>query len=293
MEIRRLRYFLAVAEHGSMAAAANAIDTAQPTLSQQIRALEDALGSVLFDRTGRGMQLTEPGRVLLAHAKRLVTQAEAARVAVLEIEAGVLGTVRVGVIHTYNTAFLPRVLGEFARRFPGVSLLVEEATASEIEKAVLLGHYDIGLAFSPTLSRDIASDVLFNETLVLVTGTSSPLADRSAIELRALAEIPLALLTKAFSTRRLLDAAAGTDTTLDVRLEMNSIEALLELARQGVFPTVLANKSLVGRHGLAMIPITRPQVRRSAALLWDTHRYQTKATRAFMEIARNVIKGVR
>ncbi|MBR0966005.1 LysR family transcriptional regulator [Bradyrhizobium diazoefficiens] len=293
MEIRRLRYFLAVAEHGSMAAAANAIDIAQPTLSQQIRALEESLGSVLFDRTGRGMQLTESGRVLLVHARRLVNQAEAARVAVMEIEAGVLGAVRVGVIHTYNTAFLPRVLGQFARRFPGVSLLVEEATASEIEKAVMLGHYDIGFAFSPTLSRDIASDVLFNEALVLVTGASNPLADRCSIELGALSEIPLALLTRAFSTRRLLDTAAGTDITLDVRLEMNSIEALLELARQGVFPTVLANKSLVGRHDLAMIPITRPQVTRSAALLWDTHRYQTKATRAFMEIARNVIKDVR
>jgi LysR family cyn operon transcriptional activator len=293
MDLRRLRYFLAVTEHGSMAAAASAIEMAQPTLSQQIRALEDSLGSVLFDRTGRGMQLTEPGRVLLAHAQRLVAQAEAARTAVLELESGAVGTVRVGVIHTYNTAFLPRVLGEFARRFPGVSLLVEEATASEIEKAVMLGHYDLGLAFSPTRSTEIASDVLFDEALVLVTGRQDPLADRSAIELGALAGIPLALLTRAFSTRRLLDTAAGDDIVLNVRLEMNSIEALLELARQGVFPTVLADKSLVGRPDLAMIPITRPHVRRSAALLWDTHRYQTKATRAFMEIARSVIKDVR
>jgi DNA-binding transcriptional LysR family regulator len=285
MDLRRLRYFLAVAEHGTMARAAAAVGMAQPTLSQQLRALETDLGSVLFDRTSRGMELTGPGRLLQTHALRLLAQAEAARTALAEIEGGISGGIRIGVIHTYNTAFLPTVIQHFSTRYPLVKLLVEEATAGEIERQILNGHFDVGLAFDRPEHEAIGVAPLFDEQLVLVCAPGSQYAARKSIELHRLSTIPLALLTRAFATRRLLDTAVAGRAELDIRIEMNSIEALLELARRDIAPTVLANRSLTGRNDLAMVPLTRPAIRRGAALLWDVHRYQTKATRAFLDIA--------
>jgi LysR family transcriptional regulator, cyn operon transcriptional activator len=292
MDTRRLRYFLAVAEHGTMARAAIAVGMAQPTLSQQIRALEADLGSVLFDRTSRGMEMTSPGRLLRTHALRLVAQWDAAKTAVEEIEGAIRGQVRIGVIHTYNTAFLPTVIELFINRYPQARLLVEEATASEVEQGILNGRYDVGLAFDPPEHSQLAVAPLFDEHLVFVCSRSSRHANRKAIEVRQLSSIPLALLTQAFATRRLLDAATAGRATLDVQIEMNSVEALLELARRNIAPTIIANRSLAARTDLAVLPLTRPAIRRGAALLWDVTRYQTKATRAFLDIARRVLTKI-
>ncbi len=112
-----------------MAKVAEVLGVAQPTLSQQIRALEQDLGTVLFDRTANGMQLTETGIALREHAQRLMIQTEAARTAIAELEGGMTGTLRVGVIHTYATAFLPKIIGSFGEKYPNVRLSVEADNA--------------------------------------------------------------------------------------------------------------------------------------------------------------------
>lgn len=291
MDPRRLGYFLAVAEHGSMAKAADVLGVAQPTLSQQIRALETDLATVLFDRTGRGMQMTETGRTLREHAQRLLTQIDAARTALGELEGGMSGKLRVGVIHTYSTVFLPKIIGSFSEKHPGVQISVEADTAHAIERRILSGHLDLGIAFAPPHQADLGVDILFEERLVLVLAKPQNRSRQKSISLTALARQPLALLTTAFATRRILDSSLTPDTRLDVRVEMNSVEALIELAKSGGLPTVLTDRSLDARKDLATVPIGPPWIRRSGALLWDAHRYQTAAARAFMAITRKTIKG--
>lgn len=291
MDLRRLRYFLAVADHGSMAKAADVLDVAQPTLSQQIRALERDLGSVLFDRTGRGMQLTEAGRVLRNHALPLIAQSEAARAAIAELEGAAAGELRIGVIPTFNTAFLPRVVAQFTQRYPGVHLIVEEATAHAVETGIVAGQYDLGVAFAPPDHAELGVKILFEERLALIATRNHPLASSRSVPLSSLADIPLVLLTRAFATRRLLDRAIEGRVKLRVRVEMNSIEALLALVRAGVAPTVLADKSLGAPRDLAIVPIGPQVIRRKAALLWPIHRYNTAATRAFLDLARQLIRS--
>ena len=292
MDLRRLKYFLAVAEHGSLAKAAGALEVSQPTLSQQIGALERDLASVLFDRTGRGMQLTEPGRLLCDHARRLLANAEAARIAIAELESGTSGMVSVGIIHTYSTAFLPKVIAAFGKLHPGVSLKVEEATALGVERAILSGRLDVGIAFAPPEHPELGVDVLFEERLALVLAKNHAWSSRRSIPITSLRQIPLALLTSAFATRRILDAALGPGSKLDIKVEMNSVEALIELAKDGGFPTVLADRSLGSRKDLAVVPIGPPWIKRSGALLWDAHRYQTAAARAFMAVVRQHMRFV-
>jgi DNA-binding transcriptional LysR family regulator len=287
MDPRRLTYFLAVAAHGRMAKAADVLGVAQPTLSQQIRALEQDLGTILFDRTPQGMQLTETGRALREHALRIMVQSEAARTAIAELEGGMTGILRVGIIHTYSTAFLPKMIASFGQKYPDVRLSVEVGSAFDVEQRILSGHLDLAIAFDPPQHTELGSDRLFEERLVLVLSKASA-PPQHQISLAALSRQPLALLTRSFATRRILDDSLPPNVTLDIRVEMDSVEALIELAKSGGLPTVLADKSLNARNDLLMIPIGPPAIRRYGALLWDAHRYQTAAARAFMAIARSV-----
>ncbi|MFX7506744.1 LysR family transcriptional regulator, partial [Acinetobacter baumannii] len=90
------------------------------------------LGTVLFNRTPQGMQLTETGRALREHAQRLMVQTEAARIAIAELEGGMTGTLRIGIIHTYSTAFLPKMIASFGQKYPGVRLDVEIGNALDV-----------------------------------------------------------------------------------------------------------------------------------------------------------------
>jgi len=286
MDPRRLTYFLAVAAHSRMAKAAEVLGVAQPTLSQQIRALEQDLGTVLFDRTSHGMQLTETGRALREHALRLMVQAEAARTAIAELEGGMRGLLRVGIINTYSTAFLPGMIANFSQKYPGVRLNVEVGSAVGLEQRILAGNLDLAIAFDPPQNPDLGTDRLFDERLVLLSAMSSGRTQEASVSLASLADRPLALLTPNYATRRILDASLPPGMKLNIQVEMDSVEALIELARSGGLPTILADRSLTGRNNLVMVPIGPPWIRRSAAILWDAHRYQTAAARAFMDIAR-------
>ena len=143
--LRQLRYFVAVADSLSFTRAAQTLHISQPPLSQQIRALEDDLGVRLLDRTKRRVRLTEPGRLFLDEARKLLAQAESARVTVTQAAAGYGGRLRLG--YPVSVAFhraLPRALLEFARLAPGVQVeLTEMYTAAQYE-ALLAGQIDVG-----------------------------------------------------------------------------------------------------------------------------------------------------
>ncbi|UZE49915.1 LysR substrate-binding domain-containing protein [Rhodopseudomonas sp. P2A-2r] len=292
MDPRRLGYFLAIAAHGRMAKAAEVLGVSQPTLSQQIRALEQELHTVLFDRTPNGMQLTATGVALREHAQRLMVQTEAARTAIAELEGGMSGTLRVGVIHTYSTAFLPTIISRFSEQCPNVRLSVEANNARSIEQRILSGHLDLGIAFDPPQHPELGADRLFEERLVLVLAKSQNRPPQQSISLVALARRPLALLTTAFATRRILDDSARPRYKARCPCRDGFGRGVDRTGKIRGLPTVLADRSLNARKDLAMIPIGPPWIRRSGALVWDAHRYQTAAARAFMAIARSTTRSL-
>jgi DNA-binding transcriptional LysR family regulator len=293
MDLRRLTYFLAVATHSRMAKAADVLGVAQPTLSQQIRALEQDLGTILFNRTPQGMQLTETGLALRDHAQRLMVQTEAARTAIAELEGGMKGTLRVGIIHTYSTAFLPKMIATFREQHPDVRLSVEVGNALDVERRILSGGLDLAVAFDPPQHPELGVARLFEERLVLVQAKRHETSPETSLPIADLPGRPLALLKTTFATRRILDASLPDGMVLDIRVEMDSVEALIELARSGGLPTILADRSLTGRSDLDLLPIGPPWIRRSGAILWDAHRYQTVAARAFMRVATETTRSMR
>src|ERR1700689_2342790 len=129
MELHQLRYFCAIADTGSFTRAAQQTHVSQPSLSQQLRKLEDELGARLFDRLGRRVQLTEFGRAFLPRARAVLRDLEAARSDVIERKPAISGPISVGVIPTVTPYFLPSVLASFSRKYPQVHVtIVEEIT---------------------------------------------------------------------------------------------------------------------------------------------------------------------
>ncbi|WP_435007297.1 transcriptional regulator CynR [Tundrisphaera lichenicola] len=282
MELRHLRYFLAVADALHFTRAAEVLHVSQPTLSLQIMELERMLGAPLFDRTGRTVRLTEAGHVFRRHAIGALREVETGTSAVSDLIGLRRGNLKIGVTHSFSTALIPKAVARFRLDHPGVGLAIEKTSGRAIEQALVAGTLNLGIAYAPPESAEIVAETLFEEEVVLIVASGHPLADRSRVGLSELAGHPLALISREFSTRRLIDdrlREAGVEPV--VAVEMNDIDSLLEVVRLGNGATVLSRRAVNDGRGLAQVPIQGPRMARTAALLWHREAYRTSAAIAF------------
>lgn len=194
MELRQVRYFLALAEECHFGRAAARLHVAQPALSQQIKQLERELGTPLFQRSTRHVELTEAGRELTGYARTLLAEAERARVHMTELATGRAGRVSVGFIGTATYDVLPRVARTVRARLPGITLeLHGELLTPQLVDGLLTGTYDLAVLRSATAPEAVRITPLRTETLVAVLPAHHPLAGRTRISLTALAGEPFVI----------------------------------------------------------------------------------------------------
>lgn len=189
MEIRRLRYFLAVADAGHITRAAAQLGMAQPPLSQQIKALEADLGLQLFQRHPKGMTLTEAGRLLQDEARGLLRQADALRDRLRQVAQGEQGRLALGFTSSAAAhAYMPRTLRACRQQHPQIGLDLREANAAEITDAVQAEQLHCGFLRVPT-SRPpgLLFETLFHEPALLALPIDHPLAPRPGAVVRPLA----------------------------------------------------------------------------------------------------------
>lgn len=176
MELRHFRYFIAIAEEGSFTRAAERLWVAQPGLSTQIRRLEAELGIKLLERHTRGVELTEAGALFLERARVALEAAESAAAAGRDLEAGVVGSLRLGVATGVRWEPLPALLRRFSRARPGVELTVIEAYGGTLWRDLRDGRLDALLAPAGHASADLRARELGSEAWVVLVGTGHPLA---------------------------------------------------------------------------------------------------------------------
>jgi DNA-binding transcriptional LysR family regulator len=162
-ELRQLRYFVAVAEEGSLTRAAKRLHVAQQSLSQQIRALEAQFGARLFERSSRGVELTAVGNVLLREARPLLTQAERAIRAVRRAAGGEHGELRTGFLSSVANYAMPPVVRAFRSRHPDIALHTEDVSIARLVGGIREGGLDAGLS-RPPLVDDLATEVVHEVT---------------------------------------------------------------------------------------------------------------------------------
>ncbi|MFJ2951554.1 LysR substrate-binding domain-containing protein [Streptomyces sp. NPDC087226] len=194
MEIRQLRYFLAVAEECHFGRAATRLHVAQPALSQQIKQLEGELGIALFNRTTRHVALTEAGRQLADHARTLVGGEERARAHMHELAAGRAGRVSVGFIGTATYDVLPRVARTVRAQLPGVAMdLQGEVLAPRLVEGLLDDTYDLVVVREASPGDGVRVTSLRSEPLVAVLPSHHALASRRVVALGELADEPFVI----------------------------------------------------------------------------------------------------
>ncbi|MFE0510647.1 LysR substrate-binding domain-containing protein [Streptomyces sp. NPDC058964] len=191
MELRQIRYFLALAEECHFGRAAARLHVAQPALSQQIKQLEKDLGTSLFTRSTRHVALTEAGRHLVEHARALVAEEERARLHMRELATGEAGRVSVGFIGTATYDVLPRVARTVRARLPRITMeLRGELLTPDLVDGLLAGTYDLAVLRGTVNHEDIRTTRLRSESLVAVLPSHHPLAGRRRISLKDLAGEP-------------------------------------------------------------------------------------------------------
>jgi len=181
IELRHLRYFVAVAEELHFGRAARRLHLSQPPLSQQIRRLEELLGYSLFVRTSRAVRLTSAGEVFLERAQRTLRKMDEDVEAMRTVARGEAGTLTVGFIGSAMLTAIPAMLGLYRTRFPKVHLQLHEAYSSQVLRALKDGSLDVGFARDGDPTDGIEKEALFSEPFVAVLPAKHPLAQRSRL----------------------------------------------------------------------------------------------------------------
>lgn len=293
MELRQLRYFVGVSEAGSLLKASGRLHVAQPALGQQIAALEDEVGAQLFERSSRGMALTEAGKLFLSHAKVVLLDVERARLAVHEALAVPQGEVSVGLPNTVALAATLPILIACRERLPGVRLKLVEAYSGHLREWLLAGRLDIALLYGEAPEPGLSKRALLDDRLVLVVaadGTAIP----KKLRLDSLPAWPLVLPGVEHGLRTIIDeACAPHGLTLNVVAEIESLGSVKRAVEAGLGATILPAVSVaeeVAQGRLRTMAIDSPNMSRRVVHATNVLRPATAAVAAVNTVVHEVVR---
>lgn len=287
----QLSYFLAAVEHGSFSAAAEATHIAQPSLSEQIRRLERALGVVLFTRTNRRLQLTEAARLLIPHAERTLAGIEELAEAVREVRELNGGTVSFGTFSSAHLYLLTPLIREFHGRFPKVVIRVVGLNSSEVADSVRAGELEAGLVQLPINDKGLSvGPPVLTDTVVYVSAT--PERASRPISIEELANAPLLLSEARWADRdplrrTLSERAQKAGVTIRPYAEVEFQTAAVELAAHGVGDSLvsyLVARSQGYTRNLHWVPL-HPPFEEHFAFVTRAGGGLSPATKMFMNLA--------
>jgi DNA-binding transcriptional LysR family regulator len=243
MDLRQLSALMAIADHGSFSAAAEALSTVQSNVSAHVKRLELELNTVLVERsTG---ELTEAGRLVVGRARRARAELDALMSDVLALNHDVAGTVRIGIIGTTARWLVPRLLDLVPERYPLLRQVFMESTTNALEIELRSGNVDLAVWNLQQETSELSLTPLFEEDLVLVVDQEHPLATAGEISITELVETPLLLPLRGTAFRREIDLASrphGVDLT--ARAELDGTRLIASLVFEGYGPAILPTTSV-------------------------------------------------
>jgi DNA-binding transcriptional LysR family regulator len=290
MDLRQLRYLVALAEERHFTRAALREHIAQPALSQQIRRLEDEAGLALVERTTRRVTITPAGELLVARARRILSELEAARVELEEVRGLRTGHVMVGTMHTMGPVDVSLALALFHERHPAVELTVREQSSEEL--AEMLRYDELDLAFLSVTERieshGLGLHQLVSEELVVILPPSHPLSGRRRVRMAELSEEQFISFREGARLRELLTTAghrAGFEPT--VKLESNESQRIRRLVSRGMGVAILPRSDGEGPGAeVAVSRLIEPSLARDITLAWREGRRHPPAVSEFLALSR-------
>jgi len=250
MELRHLRYFVAVAEELHFGRAATRLAIVQPSLSQQIRQLEDELGFPLFQRTKRSVELTEAGKVFLSAAHSILAQVQEAKRAAQRAYRGEEGRLVVGYTSSSTYDLLPLMLRVYRERFPHVEVVLRELTTHEQVRALEGEYIQVGLLRLPINAPLLDIEIVRQEPIVCVLPEEHPLAVRERIAVSLLAQEPFVLQSRhrgAGYYAQLMQLCLAAGFSPNVIQEVTELHAIVGLVAAGI--------------GVSLVPLSTQNIR--------------------------------
>jgi LysR family hydrogen peroxide-inducible transcriptional activator len=288
MEVHQLRYFCAVARHGTFTRASEVEHVAQPSLSQQILKLEAELGSRLFDRLPRSAKLTVFGEALLPKAERILRELEETKTELLEMAGNEKGDVVVGIIPTIAAYLLPKLLRGFAARHPLITVKIIEDITPALLQRLHDGTIDMAIAALPIAEGELATEELFEEKFYAVLPKTHRLASGKSISLTELNREPFLLLKDGHCFRDSLIAACHkSKVTPSVVFESGQFATILAMVSAGMGVSAVPAMAVQPQAGCKFIPISGKHSTRKVGIISSRHHYQSRAQRLLMEQMRD------
>lgn len=289
MDIRQLRYLVALSEERNFTRAAERELIAQPALSQQIRRLEDELGLALVERTTRRVAMTDAGELLVGRARRILAEVDAANAEMQALSGIHAGRMTVGAMHTMGPIDLSLALAIFHQRHPGVELTVREQSSEELAEMLRIDELDVAfLSVTERIeSHGLGLVQLVSEELVVILPHGHSLARRPRLRMADLGDEHFIAYRPGARLRELL-VSAGRDAGFEPRvtLESNESQRIRQLVGRGLGVAILPRSDAEGPGAdVAVSALTDPALTRDITLAWREGRRPAPAAAEFLELA--------
>jgi DNA-binding transcriptional LysR family regulator len=262
IDLAKLQVFLYSAENLSFSKAAQQLHVSQPTVSHHIKMLEQELGAVLFDRSSSEIKLTEAGRILLPHARRLVRESIEIKQMMGSLDDHVVGHLRIACSTTTGKYILPQFAARFHARHHNVRIIIRRCTASHVVPRLLNEDANLGVVSYDACSDDLDCQQFFTDHIILIATIDHPWTERDAIDPSDLLRMPMIIREQDSGTRQVMLAELGRHDIgledLNIFLEVGNAEAIVKTVEEGFgvsFVSRIAAECAIERGTIARIPI--------------------------------------
>jgi LysR family transcriptional regulator, hydrogen peroxide-inducible genes activator len=285
MELHQLRYFCAIVDSGSFSRAARLAHVSQPSLSQQIRKLEDELGARLFDRLGRTVRLTSLGQAFLPRARTVLRELEAARGDVDQQKESLGGTVTVGVIPTVAPYLLPPYLASFSRKFPQAQVTIVEEITPVLLDRLHAATIDLAILALPVRGHEFESFPILTERLFAALPKQHRLARSRSLSLKDLRSEPFLLLRDGHCFRD--TAVAACDRARmhpQIIFESGQFSSLLSMVGVGMGVSIVPEMALDKKSRCSYVRLSDEQAVRTIGVVRLRGRSFSRTHSAFFSL---------
>jgi DNA-binding transcriptional LysR family regulator len=287
LDFGQVEAFLQVSEHRSFSRAAEVLQLTQPSITARIQSLERELGEELFERSGRGVRLTDAGNAFLPYVERILQTLREGRDAVDEVRNVQLGSLRVGSAITISTYVLPKILHTFTQRFPGLDVVIRTGRSEQVLQMLLTDEIQVAIARS-LASPEVETVHLYDDEIVLAVNPDHPFAVSGRATIAEAAMEPIVLFDRGSSYYGLINnffRQAGVIP--NVAMELDSLEATKRMVEEGLgialVPLVTIERELsagilVRVHMVDAEPVSRP-----ISLMYRKNRKRPRSAQAFVD----------
>lgn len=286
MDIRYLNYFVEVAKQGGFTKAAESLNLTQPTLSKMIKNLEDELGVTLFDRSGKQISLTDTGAVALRQVQRILQSVEELYSLLDDVANLKTGNIRIGLPPIIGSLFFPRIIAEFHRSYPKITIELIENGAKTIEHSLENGMIDFAVVVAPVNESVFYSHPFITEELAVIAHSKHHLSRRSSVSLIDLKAESFILLGQSFTLHDLIrKACIDAGFVPNVEYESSQWDFIAEMVAAdmgiSILPRTICEK--IANPNVKILSLVKPTLPWELIIIWPKNRYISFATRELID----------